>query len=420
MAFVFIGICPYIKLLQLFESEILTIKNMVYAVSLSGTEKLENIFGKPVLQSAWSNLLTEITPRVYEMFGRYQNVQFVQQYENMFIVKASFMASDSMLDPEEQQEILLSAGSTFMRDALLKHFGAATGRKLAFSNFCTLVKDREQLSEHSVRLELQKNGTLQDLHLGNTKSELSPCSNITRQEFSEILQKDKLQTFVQSIVDLQRNEVAGFEILTRGPKGSNIERADKLFNTATYFGMTKEIELACVRKGINYVKQVPSHQFLTFNVGPEVLTSPELSSLLEDPSIKPYHQQIVFELTEHLPLSDVKKITHVVQEMHHKGIQVWLDDTGCGFFDFSTAEMLKTPVAKLCITVIRQISKGHVIECEIEETRKRLNSLGTKTLGEGVEEKEQAEVLQRLGVQLAQGYYFHKPTPIEQVFNYSH
>ena len=66
------------------------------------------------------------------------------------------------------------------------------------------------------------------------------------------------------------------------------------------------------------------------------------------------------------------------------------------------------------ISFIRDIienRKNFVIVSTIIDFAKKLN---LKTVGEGVETKEQAEILKDLGCNYLQGYYYSKPMPLDE------
>jgi EAL domain-containing protein (putative c-di-GMP-specific phosphodiesterase class I) len=73
-------------------------------------------------------------------------------------------------------------------------------------------------------------------------------------------------------------------------------------------------------------------------------------------------------------------------------------------------------IVKLCITVIRRIGLSDDILEEFREAVSRMAEYGEYILGEGVEQKEQLDLLNQCGVSMAQGYYFDKPKPAKEVF----
>jgi EAL domain-containing protein (putative c-di-GMP-specific phosphodiesterase class I) len=386
----------------------------VFAASINNTDIVESILGDIVLENAWISFVAAIEPQIKNLFARYTNISEFTCSDYSFFMFFSAPEDDVLFDIQEQKTVLIPLAQQYFREMFVTHFGGSSGRKIDFSLLYTLVVRPDQFTANNIQEIIAKEGISDALLVEDFDKQVSPYCDITRQEFINILDKQQLQTYVQSIVNLQNNSIAGYEVLTRGPKGSTVERADKLFGSATHFGLTTEIEFACARQALKYLPLLPNDKFLTINVGPDVLASDELFTLLQDPQINPFHSQLAFELTEHLPIDDLEEVTASVQRLQNMGIQVLLDDTGCGFFDIRTAEMLHPAIVKLCITVIRRIELGDVIEKEITSTRQRLDRLNTETLGEGVEEAFQADTLKRAGVKYAQGYYFDVPKPIEQ------
>jgi EAL domain-containing protein (putative c-di-GMP-specific phosphodiesterase class I) len=384
-------------------------------VTLNHTDILENILGVEVLKQAWRSLVAAVQPQINSMFTRYSQVSELTCLEHSFFLSVSAPADDPLFDMAEQQSVLIPLGQRYLREMLITHFGGGSGRKVDFSLAYVGVDDKAFTDVTLIASLLAEHGVSDSVLMAETNKETCPHSQIERGEFVRILAAQELQTYVQSIRDLQDNSIAGYEVLTRGPKGSVVERADKLFSAASHFGLTQEIEFACAKQALSYLPLMPKATFLTVNLGPDVLSSDELFALVQREEVQPFLGQLAFELTEHLPLDDLVQVTSAVARLRKMGIDVLLDDTGCGFFDISTAEVLHPAIVKLCITVIRRIELGNVIEQEIKATRQRLDKLNTKTLGEGVEEAFQVAALKRAGVQYAQGYFFDRPRPIAEI-----
>lgn len=386
------------------------------AVILKEPMLLESILGKTIVEGAWQQLVAQLAPKFGDLFSRYHNVSIKHLTNYQLSAIAEVNENDALFNEQEQKTTILNTGQRFVYEALVDYFGNGSGRKVEFVMLVKLVRGSDKtLSSATLSQWIEEEGVSNKVVTTRVDEQTSPYCDITLSEFTNLLSEKKLQTYIQSIVCLEDERVVGYEILTRGPKGSEVERADKLFGTAAHFGLTRQIELACIEQALPYLPEMPKAHFLTFNVGPEVLASEELRQMLAQPDVVPFYSQIAFELTEHLPIENVEEIKSAVQRLQKEGIKIFLDDTGCGFFDLNTAETLRPSVVKLCISVVRRIDCSDEIKQEVTDTRKRLDSLGAITLGEGVEEPFQAKFLKQAGVQYAQGYLFDKPKPIEQV-----
>lgn len=140
-------------------------------------------------------------------------------------------------------------------------------------------------------------------------------------------------------------------------------------------------------------------------VGYEALSRGPAGSPLERP-------EVMFELTEHLPLDEAVGLAAAVARLRALGIGLALDDTGCGFADMDTARILRPNIVKLCITVVRNADKGAPFMRPIQETVSALQALSCRVLAEGVETEAQHQPLAAAGVELAQGWLYGKPADI--------
>ena len=123
---------------------------------------------------------------------------------------------------------------------------------------------------------------------------------------------------------------------------------------------------------------------------------------------------LVLEVTESALASDSATLGNVIREFRQDGYQVWIDDFGSGYSSFNNLQVYDFDVLKIDMNFMRtfdQNPKSRIIISTIVDMAKKLH---IHTLTEGVETKEQYEFLKRIGCELIQGYYFGKPTPIEE------
>lgn len=125
---------------------------------------------------------------------------------------------------------------------------------------------------------------------------------------------------------------------------------------------------------------------------------------------------VEFELTESSMLEDLKGAITISQSLQNAGFHVSLDDFGTGYSSLSYIQNLPVNIVKLDYSFVKNIPQdtrsGYVVEHIISLAHK----LGLKIVAEGVERKEQLDYLDRLNVDLIQGFYFYKPMPTEELF----
>ena len=127
------------------------------------------------------------------------------------------------------------------------------------------------------------------------------------------------------------------------------------------------------------------------------------------------HDLIEIELTETTTDVNFDELRGIVSGLHENGISASVDDFGIGYSSLTLIKDLPWDVLKIDRSFLpdgsdhdgqRQIMLKHVVSMA--------QGLGLECIVEGVESKEQIELLKGIHCYLAQGFYFDKPLPKEQ------
>ncbi len=137
-----------------------------------------------------------------------------------------------------------------------------------------------------------------------------------------------------------------------------------------------------------------------------------LGSLTRQYSIAP--EYIKVEITESAYAENYDTISAAVTALKKRGFTVYLDDFGAGYSSLNLLDKIHVDLIKLDMLFIKKDTRLDKKGISIVESIFGMSKmLGLPVIVEGVENEEQLRFLKNLGCRYAQGYYFHKPLPMD-------
>lgn len=229
---------------------------------------------------------------------------------------------------------------------------------------------------------------------------------------NKIITKKGIHLFAQPIIDVATKEVRAWEILTRGPVGTVLENPLTLFSVARQTGMLYELELIVIEKALKQMKEGKCRQDIFVNCTPITLGdlrfTRDLKSLLRKyKGISP--KQIVFEVTERDSIEGLKDFNYNIKVLRIMGFRIAVDDTGSGYASLNTITEIMPDIIKIDRSVIENIHLNSLKESMLKGLLLVAREAGSLVVAEGIEKAEEASVLSRNKVDLAQGYFYARP-----------
>jgi len=232
------------------------------------------------------------------------------------------------------------------------------------------------------------------------------------EEITRLILDRSLTIVFQPIFDVSQEAILGYEALTRLPADSSIKSPDHLFSTANQVGMLSELELHCRQQAINRFAQLKLTGLLFLNVSPCTLSQAdhpkgETLNLLKCAGISP--DRVVIEITEQFEANDNQILKQSLEHYRELGFKIAIDDLGTGHSGLKQWSELRPDIVKIDRYFISGCHKN-IVKRELLRTIFELGTAtGVSIIAEGIEHNEEFLLLEKMGMQFAQGFLLSSP-----------
>ncbi len=126
-------------------------------------------------------------------------------------------------------------------------------------------------------------------------------------------------------------------------------------------------------------------------------------------------ERLQLEVTEDSFASDVPAAIAAMNALRQLKVRIAIDDFGAGCSSFASLHEFPADVLKVDGSMLSDIEGSQDTAALVHSLAVLVRNLGLTMVAEGVERASQAIVLQELGCQLAQGFFFARPMPPDQL-----
>jgi EAL domain-containing protein (putative c-di-GMP-specific phosphodiesterase class I) len=135
----------------------------------------------------------------------------------------------------------------------------------------------------------------------------------------------------------------------------------------------------------------------------------DASLLATDSPLSGVASRVVLEITERASLDHVKDVRARIATLRQNGFRIAIDDLGAGYAGLTSFATLEPEFVKLDMALVRDVHRIPTKEKLLRSMTTLCKELGIKVVAEGVETREECEVLVSAGCDFLQGYLFAKP-----------
>ena len=233
------------------------------------------------------------------------------------------------------------------------------------------------------------------------------------------LERHEFELHYQPVVSLGTGIIQGFEALVRWnhPRRGMIAPLD-FIPCCEEIGLILPLgrwimETAC--KQLHWWnQQYPSLPNLTMNVNLSTvqINDPTLvefiAETLAGTRINP--ESLILEITESAVISDAGAAIHLFDQIRALGVRLYMDDFGSGYSSLNCLHQFPLDGLKIDRAFMQNASSRRDYTAVINAIVDLARHLGLKLIAEGIETPEQIRILRSLHCDLAQGYFFGRPS----------
>jgi diguanylate cyclase (GGDEF)-like protein len=239
-------------------------------------------------------------------------------------------------------------------------------------------------------------------------------------ELRQAIAHDELELYYQPKFDVATARVVHAEALVRWnhPK-HGVMRPDEFIPLAEQSGKIGLITKWVIRKAIAQCaawRREGLDLTVAVNLSALDLFDSELptliSGLLSDAELPP--GKMVLEITESAVMKDAAYALRILNDLKRRGLCLAIDDFGTGYSSLAHLKRLPVDELKIDKSFVLNLSEATTDDIVIVRSTIELgHNMGLVVIAEGVETAESWSILERLGCDMAQGYYMSPPITVK-------
>jgi diguanylate cyclase (GGDEF)-like protein/PAS domain S-box-containing protein len=237
-------------------------------------------------------------------------------------------------------------------------------------------------------------------------------------DLRKALLAEQFELHYQPLIEVASGDISGFEALIRW---NHPERGlippDEFIPVAEEIGVIVPIGEWVLKQVCRDAVEWPSHLAVAVNLSAVQFRNSTLSlsvvSALAESGLAP--SRLELEITESVLLQDDRAVRDVLHQMRDLGVRICMDDFGTGYSSLSYLRSFPFDKIKIDRSFIRELGKKDDCVVIIRAVLQLGADLGMTTTAEGVETKEQLDILRTEGCVQVQGYLFSRPKPAREI-----
>ncbi len=231
-------------------------------------------------------------------------------------------------------------------------------------------------------------------------------------DLREALARDQMRLHFQPIIELDTGQTTGYEALLRWyhPTRGVLGPADFL-PVAEDTGLITSIGEWVIRRALEETVGWDGDFRIAINLSTTQVADAKLvaavSQALRATDFPP--ERVELEITEHVLMDTSDANRETLLALRELGVRIALDDFGTGYSSLAYLRRFPFNRIKIDRAFVRDVTHDLGSQAIISTITRLAEAMDMETTAEGIEDREQLDLLRKLGVKEAQGYLICKP-----------
>lgn len=241
-------------------------------------------------------------------------------------------------------------------------------------------------------------------------------------DLRKALERGEFLNHYQPIVALPAGNIVGFEALARWQAADRLVPPGEFVAVANETGIILPMNRGLLLQACERLRQwqeefphVPL--YMSMNVSAREFENPDLAqgiaATLQQTGVPPSSLQL--EIMETIAMGDAEKAGAVLAQLKALGVRLSIDDFGTGYSSLSRLQRFPVDTLKIDRSFISHMDSDRESREMVRIIVSLAHNFQLRVVAEGVETLPQADQLQQLGCDLAQGYLYSRPLAADAV-----
>ncbi|HZJ51116.1 MAG TPA: EAL domain-containing protein [Actinomycetota bacterium] len=244
----------------------------------------------------------------------------------------------------------------------------------------------------------------------------------TESSLRQAVDRGEFRVLYQPQINLETDEIVGLEALVRWEHPERgLLLPSEFLSVAEDAGLVVPIGAGVMREAcgqaVRWRQDRRERLEILVNLSARQLVQPDftdtVANVIRETDIEP--STLCLEITENDLVDDTESIKTTLQSLKDLGVRLSIDDFGTGYSSLTYLKRFPVDLLKIDRSFVGGLGRDKDDTAIVAAVINLAETLGLAVSAEGVETSEQLSELRALGCGFAQGFYFARPQPAEDV-----